>query len=239
MEILQDAGIDNVFFWINPVEKCTQSFPRSTSTEDKWRHDVYWSLRSQRRLLSSNCCVKYWQSLTRTGLRYDINVQYLLLSSMSACRTASFSVFSRMRYFSFTSCMALSIWLWILDLPTNESLLCYQYGTEKVLKRIIGKNIFSILSRWLSSSQVFLASRVGGLGHHGSSSKILVASSDMRYCGRSAECWSIEGAAWEGPNGGNARRVPLARKILGLENVVDAISVAEKPISQRISERAI
>jgi hypothetical protein len=30
-----------------------------------------------------------------------------------------------------------------------------------------------------------------------------------------------------------------ARKILGLENAVDAISDAEKPISQRISERAI
>jgi hypothetical protein len=29
------------------------------------------------------------------------------------------------------------------------------------------------------------------------------------------------------------------RKILGLENAVDAISDAEKPISQRISERAI
>jgi hypothetical protein len=28
MKNLQDAGIDNVFFWINPVEKCTRSFPR-------------------------------------------------------------------------------------------------------------------------------------------------------------------------------------------------------------------
>jgi hypothetical protein len=27
MKNLQDAGIDNVFFWINSVEKCTQSFP--------------------------------------------------------------------------------------------------------------------------------------------------------------------------------------------------------------------
>jgi hypothetical protein len=31
----------------------------------------------------------------------------------------------------------------------------------------------------------------------------------------------------------------LARKILGLENAVDVISDAEKPISQRISEHAI
>jgi hypothetical protein len=29
------------------------------------------------------------------------------------------------------------------------------------------------------------------------------------------------------------------RKILGLENAVDAISDAEKPISQRVSERTI
>jgi hypothetical protein len=28
MKNLQDAGIDNVFFSINPVEKCTQSFLR-------------------------------------------------------------------------------------------------------------------------------------------------------------------------------------------------------------------
>jgi hypothetical protein len=33
--------------------------------------------------------------------------------------------------------------------------------------------------------------------------------------------------------------VPLAWKILELENAVDAISDAEKPISQCISERAI
>jgi hypothetical protein len=28
MKNLQDAGIDNVFFWLNPVEKCTTLFPR-------------------------------------------------------------------------------------------------------------------------------------------------------------------------------------------------------------------
>jgi hypothetical protein len=44
----------------------------------------------------------------------------------------------------------------------------------------------------------------------------------------------------EGPSEGSAKGVsPLARKIWGLENAVDAISDAEKPISQRISERAI
>jgi hypothetical protein len=31
---LPDAGIDDVFFWINPVEKCTQSFG-AMSTEEK------------------------------------------------------------------------------------------------------------------------------------------------------------------------------------------------------------
>jgi hypothetical protein len=53
---LQDAGIDNVFFLINLVEKCTRSFPRCytcTSREEKWRHVVFWSLRSHRRLLES------------------------------------------------------------------------------------------------------------------------------------------------------------------------------------------
>jgi hypothetical protein len=44
----------------------------------------------------------------------------------------------------------------------------------------------------------------------------------------------------EGPSGGSARGVsPVLRKILGLENAVDAISDAEKPISQRVSERTI
>jgi hypothetical protein len=32
---LQDASIDNVFFWINPVEKCTQSFPRCYVNREK------------------------------------------------------------------------------------------------------------------------------------------------------------------------------------------------------------
>jgi hypothetical protein len=47
--------IDNVFFWINPVEKCTRLdlFCSATSTEEKWCHDVFSSLRSQRHLLSS------------------------------------------------------------------------------------------------------------------------------------------------------------------------------------------
>jgi hypothetical protein len=38
-------------FWKNPVEKCTRS---ATSTEEKWRHDVFWSHRLQRRLLSGS-----------------------------------------------------------------------------------------------------------------------------------------------------------------------------------------
>jgi hypothetical protein len=49
MKNLQDAGIDNVLFWINPIENVHDNF-RATSTEEKWRHDVFWSLRSQRRL---------------------------------------------------------------------------------------------------------------------------------------------------------------------------------------------
>jgi hypothetical protein len=33
MKSLYDAGIDNVFFWINPVEKCTQSFPQERKSD--------------------------------------------------------------------------------------------------------------------------------------------------------------------------------------------------------------
>jgi hypothetical protein len=40
-------------------------------------------------------------------------------------------------------------------------------------------------------------------------------------------------------SGGARRGCPPARKILGLENAVDAISDVENPISQRISECAI
>jgi hypothetical protein len=48
------------FVWINPVEKCTQSFnPRCVTTEEKWRHDVFWSFRSQRRLLSSRFPISF------------------------------------------------------------------------------------------------------------------------------------------------------------------------------------
>jgi hypothetical protein len=46
MKNLQDAGIDYVFFSINPVEKCNNLFRSATATEEKWRHDI-----SQRRLL--------------------------------------------------------------------------------------------------------------------------------------------------------------------------------------------
>jgi hypothetical protein len=37
MKNLQDAGIDYVFFWINPAEKCTvhNIFRSATSTEEK------------------------------------------------------------------------------------------------------------------------------------------------------------------------------------------------------------
>jgi hypothetical protein len=36
MENLQDAGIDNVFFWINPLEKCRHDrFRGATATEEK------------------------------------------------------------------------------------------------------------------------------------------------------------------------------------------------------------
>jgi hypothetical protein len=35
MKNLLDAGIDHVFFWINPVEKFTQSFPRGYVNKGK------------------------------------------------------------------------------------------------------------------------------------------------------------------------------------------------------------
>jgi hypothetical protein len=38
---------------------------------------------------------------------------------------------------------------------------------------------------------------------------------------------------------GQPKTDPLRAQILGLENAVDAISDAEKPLSQRISERSI
>jgi hypothetical protein len=55
--ILQDAGIDNVnvFIWINPVDKCTRSFPRCYVNRGKASWRILW-LRSQRRLLSGSPC---------------------------------------------------------------------------------------------------------------------------------------------------------------------------------------
>jgi hypothetical protein len=35
MKNLQDAGIDNIFFWINPVENVPDPFRGATSTEEK------------------------------------------------------------------------------------------------------------------------------------------------------------------------------------------------------------
>jgi hypothetical protein len=46
-----ESSIDNAFYWINPVEKCTRSFRGATWTEENWRHDVFLSLHSQCRLL--------------------------------------------------------------------------------------------------------------------------------------------------------------------------------------------
>jgi hypothetical protein len=49
---LQVAGIDGVFFWINPVEKCTLIF--SAVLSQQRQSDViavFWSLCSQRHLL--------------------------------------------------------------------------------------------------------------------------------------------------------------------------------------------
>jgi hypothetical protein len=43
MKNLQDAGIDNVFFGINHVENAHDHFRGDTSTEEKWRHDVFWA----------------------------------------------------------------------------------------------------------------------------------------------------------------------------------------------------
>jgi hypothetical protein len=48
---LQDAGIDNVFFWINPCRKMYTII--SAVLRQQRKSDVFWSLRSQRRLLSS------------------------------------------------------------------------------------------------------------------------------------------------------------------------------------------
>jgi hypothetical protein len=56
------AGIDNVFFWINPVKNVHDLFHGATSTEEQWRHHVFWSLRTQRPLLWSRFPLNAWKA---------------------------------------------------------------------------------------------------------------------------------------------------------------------------------
>jgi hypothetical protein len=57
MKVLQDPHIDNVFFCQNPVENCTQIFPRCEVNREKSDgHDVFRYDRSARRLLRHHSC---------------------------------------------------------------------------------------------------------------------------------------------------------------------------------------
>lgn len=58
--------------------------------------------------------------LTITGRNIEMKVQNLPRSSVRAFLTACFSVSSRSRYLSFTSCKALSSWGWMSPLPVDK-----------------------------------------------------------------------------------------------------------------------